>query len=89
VPAGNGGADRTIPACTGMIAGGREIPKNLAIAYHNRGSAYLGKRDNDRAIQDYGQAIRPIPPMRRRSTAGRLPTRTRASSTGRSRISKT
>jgi tetratricopeptide (TPR) repeat protein len=35
-----------------------ETPQNLAIAFNNRGNAYLDKRDYDRAIKDYDEAIR-------------------------------
>jgi tetratricopeptide (TPR) repeat protein len=51
-------AERAIAACTALIASGRESPKNLAIAFHNRGNAYLTRNDFDHAIEDYSEAIR-------------------------------
>ena len=51
-------ADLRISGCTTVIQSGRETPENLAIAFYNRGKAYSDKGDQDRAIQDYDQAIR-------------------------------
>lgn len=44
-------------ACDAVIklGGTRE---NLAIAYSNRGNSFLRRGENEKAIQDYGQAIR-------------------------------
>jgi len=38
--------------------GRRSLRENLAITYNNRGNAYRNKREYDRAIQDYNEAIR-------------------------------
>jgi tetratricopeptide (TPR) repeat protein len=40
------------------LCGRGRRPQNLAIAFNNRGNAYLGKRQYDRAIKDYDEAIR-------------------------------
>ena len=60
------GADRASPepqiqGCTALIDSGNEKPHVLAIAYNNRGNAYVAKRDYDRAIEDYDQSIKLIP----------------------------
>src|ERR1700687_2230729 len=47
-----------IDTCTGLIQSGGLSQDILAVAFQNRGTAYLGKGDNDRAIEDYDQAIR-------------------------------
>jgi lipoprotein NlpI len=53
-----GNADLAIGACTAIIQSGAETTHNLAVAFNNRGHAYDRKGDNDRAIQDFDQAIR-------------------------------
>lgn len=53
-----GAIDDKISACTREINSGRLRGRELASAYSNRGLVYLAKRNNDRAIQDYDQAIR-------------------------------
>jgi tetratricopeptide (TPR) repeat protein len=50
--------DLIISGCTAVIQSGRETPQNLATAFNNRGVAYASKRQLDRAIQDYDEAIR-------------------------------
>src|SRR3977135_367604 len=50
--------DLRIDACTSFIQSKGLSQDRLAIAFQNRGSAYLGKGDADRAIQDYDQAIK-------------------------------
>ena len=50
-------ADLKIGACTALIQSGQETNENLSAAFYNRGLAYQAKGDNDRAIQDYDQAI--------------------------------
>src|SRR5215472_992977 len=50
--------DQKLSACTAVIAAGSESPHDLAVAHNHRGDAYLNKRDPDRAIADYDQAIR-------------------------------
>jgi tetratricopeptide (TPR) repeat protein len=50
--------DQTIQGCTAVIKANRETPQDLANSYFNRGSAYAGKFQYERAIQDYDQAIK-------------------------------
>ncbi len=50
--------DLSIGGCTAIIQAGGETNVNLAIAFTNRGIAYNDKRQYDRAIQDFDQAIR-------------------------------
>jgi tetratricopeptide (TPR) repeat protein len=50
--------DHSIAACTRIIQGRGETAKNSAIARRYRGLAYQRKDDLDRAIADYGEAIR-------------------------------
>jgi tetratricopeptide (TPR) repeat protein len=50
--------DQRIAACSAVIKPGRDKGEKLAEAFNNRGIAYRFKGDFDRAIQDYGQAIR-------------------------------
>ena len=50
--------DLRIDACTSVIQSKGLSQDRLAIAFQNRGIAYLGKGDTDRAIQDYDQAIK-------------------------------
>ena len=51
--------DLSISGCTAIIQSGNETQQNLAVAFFNRGNAYLeGKGQPDRAIQDFDQAIR-------------------------------
>src|ERR1700692_2125140 len=49
--------DAVIRACSNIIAAGDDSSEDLATAYNNRGFAYDGKGDHDRAIADYDQAI--------------------------------
>src|SRR5262245_66499125 len=49
--------DQRIKGCTAVIQSGRGTTYNLAVSFYNRGTAYSDKGDNDRAIQDYDQAI--------------------------------
>ena len=51
-------ADQTIAGCSTVITSGRLSGKDLNVAYINRGIAYHTKREYDRAIQDYDEAIR-------------------------------
>jgi len=50
--------EQKLSACTAVISAGAEGPHDLAVAYNHRGDAYLNKRELDRAIADYDQAIR-------------------------------
>jgi tetratricopeptide (TPR) repeat protein len=46
-----------IAGCTTVILSGRESSLNLVKAFSNRGTAFFGKGDYRRAIQDYSQVI--------------------------------
>ena len=50
--------DKIIEGCAAIIQSGQESNENLSIEFYNRGNAYDGKGEYDRAIQDYDQAIR-------------------------------
>jgi tetratricopeptide (TPR) repeat protein len=58
--AGRDGAspDQQISSCTALIQNGRDSPQQLARTFRTRGSVYFYQRDYDRALQDYGQAIK-------------------------------
>jgi len=49
--------DIAISACTRQIQSGKETPVNLAIAYYNRGNAYIYTEKLDLAIADFDKAI--------------------------------
>src|SRR6267378_1977540 len=51
-------ADLQISGCTTVIQSGRETTRNIAIAFNNRGNAYHDKKEYDRAIADYDQAVK-------------------------------
>jgi tetratricopeptide (TPR) repeat protein len=46
-----------IDSCTAVLQAGRQSSKQLAFIYRERGLAFFAKRDYERAIQDYDQAI--------------------------------
>jgi lipoprotein NlpI len=50
--------DLSIGYCTEAIQSGQLSDQDLAIVFNNRGLAYYKKKDYDRAIEDYDQAIR-------------------------------
>jgi tetratricopeptide (TPR) repeat protein len=50
--------DQRIAGCTAVIKAGRDKSDKLTEAFNNRGIAYRYKGELDRAIQDYGQAIK-------------------------------
>jgi len=50
--------DQRIDGCSAVIKAGREKGDKLAEVFNNRGVAYRLKGDSERAISDYGQAIR-------------------------------
>jgi tetratricopeptide (TPR) repeat protein len=50
-------ADARISGCTALIQSGAEAQRDLAIAYHNRGTANRAKQLLDLALQDYDEAI--------------------------------
>jgi tetratricopeptide (TPR) repeat protein len=58
--AGKEGAspDLRISGCTAVIQSGRMSPKQLAATFKTRATVYFYNRDYDRAIEDYGQAIK-------------------------------
>jgi tetratricopeptide (TPR) repeat protein len=80
-------AAKVIAGCTALIQEGRESTANLVGAYSHRGSAYMRKAEYDRAIQDYGDAIRLNPNDASAYTDRGTPTSTRVNTTARSRIS--
>jgi Flp pilus assembly protein TadD len=49
--------DTVIAGCTAIIQSGQEPCEKLATAFDNRGVAYRQKGEDDRALQDYEQAI--------------------------------
>jgi tetratricopeptide (TPR) repeat protein len=61
--------DLVISGCTAAIQSHKE-PQYLAFAYVNRGDAWTHKRDYDRAIADYNEAIRLGPSPRAFSNRG-------------------
>src|SRR5688572_2246473 len=50
--------DARIGGCTVLIDAGYGTTAALAIAFNNRGNAYIAKGDFDRAIQDFDKSIR-------------------------------
>src|ERR1700730_12190577 len=50
--------DVAIAACTRAITSGRYKGLMLALLFHNRAVAWANKKDYDRAIADYNEAIR-------------------------------
>ena len=50
--------DRQIMGCTALIDSGSATAKSRAIAYNNRGNAYIAKGDYDRAVLDYDELIK-------------------------------
>jgi tetratricopeptide (TPR) repeat protein len=53
--------DQQIKGCTALIDSGKQPTEVLAAAYNYRGYSWHGKRQFERAIQDYSQAIRVMP----------------------------
>ncbi|MCX7362771.1 MAG: tetratricopeptide repeat protein [Alphaproteobacteria bacterium] len=49
--------------CDAVILSSRESPQDHAVAFFNRGFAHKNRGLHDRAIEDYGQAIRLMPSM--------------------------
>ena len=47
-----------IAGCTALIESGNLTRSDLAVSFNNRGAAYQEKRDLERAIADYSEAIR-------------------------------
>ncbi len=50
--------DDRIETCTSIIRSKQETKKNRGIAHVNRGNAWRSKRDYNRALEDYSEAIR-------------------------------
>src|SRR5262249_30866125 len=50
--------DRVIAGCTRMTQNPNEVPHNRAVAFYNRGGIYKERKDYDRAIADYSEAIK-------------------------------
>jgi tetratricopeptide (TPR) repeat protein len=50
--------DLAIDYCTAAIQSGELSDQDLAVLFNNRGRAYANKKDYDRAIQEYDQAVR-------------------------------
>jgi len=50
--------DISISVCSAVIQSGRATGRDLAIAHTERGIAYVALLDYDRALQDFGEAIR-------------------------------
>jgi lipoprotein NlpI len=67
--------DESIAACTHAIENRKTPTKAQAVAYKNRGRAYSAKGDLDRAIADFGEAIR-LDPKLAAGYAGRCGTYT-------------
>ncbi len=57
----NAAADLRIGGCTAVIQSGQDTPATLAVAFVNRAFAYRTKGDNNRALQDFDQAIKLVP----------------------------
>jgi tetratricopeptide (TPR) repeat protein len=55
---GNASLDVQISGCTAVLQSPRATTEDRATAHHIRGNAYSGKKDYDRAIADYSEAIR-------------------------------
>ena len=56
-----GTADERVAACTRAITSGKLTTRSLAVAFYNRGVEWTSKRDWDRAIADYTEALRHNP----------------------------
>jgi tetratricopeptide (TPR) repeat protein len=61
-----GGANAISPelrirGCTTLIQSSTQTPRNLALAYVNRGRAYNTKRDDEAASKDFDQAVKADP----------------------------
>ena len=50
-----------IAGCTALINSGEANANALAVAYNNRGNAYIATAEYDRAIKDFDQAIELAP----------------------------
>ena len=57
----NATPDEIISGCTALIQAGQYDSSGLALVYNNRGTAHDAKKDYDRAIADYSEAIRLAP----------------------------
>src|SRR5215468_1428766 len=50
--------DRVIAGCTRMTQNPNESPHNRAVAFYDRGGIYKERKDYDRAIADYSEAVK-------------------------------
>jgi tetratricopeptide (TPR) repeat protein len=64
--------EKSLAGCSAIIARGKDSKVNLALAYGDRGKAYVDKGDYDRAIADLDEALR-INPKAPTIGAGRSP----------------
>jgi tetratricopeptide (TPR) repeat protein len=51
-------ADAQITGCTALIQADGNTRRTLAVAYNNRGNAYVMKGEYDRAVQDFDESIK-------------------------------
>jgi tetratricopeptide (TPR) repeat protein len=54
----NANPDQKIAVCTRVIDDGTESTANRALAYNSRGNGHFSKKDYDRAIADYSEAVK-------------------------------
>ena len=57
---GEASPERTIQGCDAVIRWARETPRDTGTAFYNRGLALVARGQLDRAIDDYGHAIRDL-----------------------------
>jgi len=55
---GVGSSDQLIASCSALLQSSSARPQDLVSALHNRGTGYLDKGDDDRAIADFSEEIR-------------------------------
>ncbi|MBI3199851.1 MAG: tetratricopeptide repeat protein, partial [Rhodospirillales bacterium] len=60
---GDASPEQTIRGCDAVIRWAREAPRDTGTAFYNRGLALATRGEFDRAIDDYGQAIRLRPDL--------------------------
>jgi tetratricopeptide (TPR) repeat protein len=62
--------DVSIAACTALIESSKDDAENQAVAFNSRGIAYAMKDQQDRAIEDFNQAIQLKPDYEGASSIG-------------------